>query len=208
LKSGKEISNENCLIQLSPFLDEDGVLRSRSRLQLADWIQNDTKYPVILPNKHRLTNMIIADLHHQYNHQGLETVVNEVRQKNHVSSLRSLVKKVFEECQMCKNNKASPRMPELVNLPNCRLQPYMYLFSKTEVDYFGPMEVTVCRSKEKRYVVIFTCMSTRAIHLELAGSLSTDSCIMAIRRFISRRNQPLELYSDNGTNFKGAVAVN
>jgi transposase InsO family protein len=150
--------------------------------------------------------MMITDLHHQYNHQGVETVVNEVRQKYHVSSIRSLAKKVFAECQRCKNNKASPRMPEMVNLPNYRLQPYMYPFSKTGVDYFGPIEVTVRRSREKRYGIIFTCMSTRAIHLELAGSISTDSCIMAIRRFISRRGQPVEFYSDNGTNFKGADA--
>jgi hypothetical protein len=106
----RNLSKESSLVQLSPFTDEDGILRSRSRLQLAEWIPNDTKYPIILPNKYRLTTMIITDLHHQFNHQGVETVVNEVRQKYHVSSLRSLVKKVFAECQMCKNKKASPRI--------------------------------------------------------------------------------------------------
>jgi len=72
------------------------------------------------------------------------------------------------------------------------------------MDYFGPMLVTVKRRKEKRYGVIFTCLSTRAIHLEIAASLTTDSCIMAIRRFIARRGQLLEIYSDNGKNLRGA----
>jgi hypothetical protein len=91
------------------------------------------------------------------------------------------------------------------NIPDCRLQPNTFPFCKTGVDYFGPMEVVVRRSREKRYGVLFTCLSTRAVHLELAGSLSTDSCIIAIRRFISRRGNPLEIHSDNGTNFKGAA---
>lgn len=66
------------------------------------------------------------------------------------------------------------------------------------------MYVTIGRRREKRWGVLFTCLTIRAIHLELAGSLTTDSAIMAIRRLASRRGQPLAIYSDNGTNFRGA----
>lgn len=40
--------------------------------------------------------------------------------------------------------------------------------------------------------------------MEVVHSLSTESCVLAIRRFVTRRGAPVEIYSDNGTNFHGA----
>ena len=83
-------------------------------------------------------------------------------------------------------------------------------FTHTGVDYFGPN--TIKRGKrtrastgtDKRYGVVFTCLTYRAIHLELAGDLSTDRFIMALQRFASRRGKPRSIGSDNGQNFVGA----
>ncbi|XP_058815696.1 uncharacterized protein LOC131679124 [Topomyia yanbarensis] len=89
-------------------------------------------------------------------------------------------------------------------LPAARLQAYVRPFSYVGVDYFGPIGVRVNRSIAKRWVALFTCMTTRAIHLEVAHTLSTESCKMAIRRFIGRRGAPVEIRSDRGTNFVGS----
>ena len=92
----------------------------------------------------------------------------------------------------------------MADLPKERLQADLPPFTNVGIDYFGPFEVKRGRSLIKRYGVIFTCMASRAVHLEMAYSLDTSSCIDAIRRFISRRGQVAHIKSDNGTNFVGA----
>jgi len=90
------------------------------------------------------------------------------------------------------------------NLPSTRLSVGNPPFYSTGIDYFGPMTVKVGRSRQKRWGCLFTCLTVRAVHLELVESLTTDSCINAIRRFIGRRGVPNTITSDCGTNFKGA----
>lgn len=89
-------------------------------------------------------------------------------------------------------------------LRRARLVPFIRAFTYVGVDYFGPIQVQVGRRLEKRWVCLFTCLTVRAVHMEIVHSLSTSSCVMAFSRFVERRGAPLEIYSDNGTNFIGA----
>ncbi|CAG9119599.1 unnamed protein product [Plutella xylostella] len=100
--------------------------------------------------------------------------------------------------------KAKPSSPATGDLPGARLAHHVRPFTYTGLDYFGPLEVTVGRHREKRYVALYTCMTTRAVHLEVAASLSADSTIATLRRLIARRGCPTELWSDNATGFKAA----
>lgn len=77
-------------------------------------------------------------------------------------------------------------------------------FTYVGVDLFGPLKVVVRRSQEKRWGVLFTCLSIRAVHVEITSSLSTDNFMLGFDCFISRHGMPLEIYCDNGTNFHGA----
>ena len=81
----------------------------------------------------------------------------------------------------------------MADLPLDRVSPDEPPFTNVGVDYFGPFGVKRGRSVVKRYGVTFTCLATRAIHLEMASSLDTDSFIHALRRFIARRGQVKEL---------------
>ena len=92
----------------------------------------------------------------------------------------------------------------MADLPKDRLQPDKPPFSHVGVDYFGPFLVKRGRSTVKRYGVMFTCLVTRAVHMEIAHTLDTDSCLSAIRRFVCRRGQVSIIRSDNGTNFVAA----
>lgn len=96
----------------------------------------------------------------------------------------------------------------MADLPQDLVLPDDPPFSRVGVDYFGPFDAKRGRSLVKRYGVIFTCLSIRAVHIEVASSLDTNSCINAIRRFIARRGQIMEIRSDNGTNFVGAEREN
>ena len=92
----------------------------------------------------------------------------------------------------------------MADLPRPRLGYQSPPFTHTGVDYFGPMLVRHGRKTEKRYGALFTCMTTRAVHIEIAHSLDTDSYLMAMRRMMARRGRPAHIWSDNGTNFVGA----
>lgn len=104
----------------------------------------------------------------------------------------------------CRINKCKPQVPRMGDLPRARVAHHQRPFSYCGLDLFGPMEVTVGRRREKRYGVLFTCLTLRAIHVETVASLTTDSLIMALRRMAARRGWPRHLYSDNGTNLRGA----
>ena len=89
----------------------------------------------------------------------------------------------------------------MADLPAARFQIHQPPFSHAGVDFFGPLLVKVKRSEAKRYVYLFTCMTTRAIHLELSQDMSSSSFINVLRRFVARRGSPKHIYSDNGSNF-------
>lgn len=200
-----EISKSSPLYKLSPYLDENELIRLRGRIDKAVGVSNDVKRPIVLPKEHYISALVVAAYHARFHHLNHETVINELRQKFYISRLRQLVKKVRFNCQKCKNNRARPNCPEMAELPSSRLAAYVKPFTFVGVDCFGPINVVVGRRTEKRWGMLFTCLTIRAIHIEIAYSLSTDSCMLCIRNFISRRGTPKKIISDNGTNFHGAA---
>lgn len=91
----------------------------------------------------------------------------------------------------------------MADLPPARLRFHKPPFHSTGMDCFGPFLIKVGRRNEKRWGIIFKCLTTRGVHLDVLTSIDVDAFLMALRRFIARRGKPAELYSDQGTNFKG-----
>ena len=93
----------------------------------------------------------------------------------------------------------------MANLPALRLAPYTPPFYMTACDYFGPYNVKISRNKTiKHYGVFFTCLNTRAVHLEMVVDLTTMEFLQVLRRFLAIRRRPEVILSDNGSQFVGA----
>ncbi|XP_064619458.1 uncharacterized protein LOC135482906 [Lineus longissimus] len=110
------------------------------------------------------------------------------------------------KCAACERKKTRVASQLMAPLPRTRVSPPMRAFSVTSVDYAGPFLTKQGRGRvqTKRYLCLFTCHASRAVHLEMAYALDTNSFLNAFNRFTHRRGVPVEVTSDNGTNFVGA----
>ena len=201
IQRGRELKKGSKILQVRPFLDKQLVLRAYGRVKIIDGIEFNSR-PVILYAKHPATKRLIAEYHRKYYHSSNDTVVNELRQQYFIIGLRGALKSLVSRCLTCRIQRGKPKFPLMSSLPDGRLAYNLRPFTHCGVDYFGPMMVKIGRRREKRWGVLFTCLTVRAIHLELAHSLDASSAIMALQRLASRRGAPLVIYSDNGTNFR------
>jgi hypothetical protein len=202
----KEKIKSGQLRNLCPFMGADGLIRMKGRLDKSKTATDSLRNPIILPNKHEVTNLLVDESHRKNWHQGQETIIVRLRQRFWIIHIRSAVRRAKKRCQICKNDAAKPRNPLMGHHPLARTEGYLKAFLYSGVDMFGPLEVCIGRRREKRYGIIFTCLTVRAVHLELARDQSTDAFIMCLRNFQNRRGKIRQLFSDNGRNFVGAEA--
>ena len=202
LQSQKQLSKSSPLLRFDPFIDENGILRVGGRLKYAA-IPYASKHQIILPSHHHAVKILIIHLHMKHHHCGQNHLLGVLRQEYWIIKGRSMVRNVVRNCMICKKSRPKLITPKMGNLPSPRVEMSSPPFFNCGIDYFGPITVKILRSKIKRWGCIFTCLSTRAIHLEVAESLDTDAFINTLERFVNRRGYPSLIMSDNGTNFKG-----
>ena len=181
----------------------NGILRVGGRLQNSS-LFDSVKHPIILPSNHHVTKLIILDIHEKEGHVGPLHTLSVVRQYHWVVKGHVTVRKVIRKCRFCRHMNAQPGKQLMAPLPSVRVTPGKPPFAFTGVDYAGPYTTTVGRRSAKRYICLFSCMTTRAVHLECAYALDVDSFLLALQRFTARRCTPEAIYSDNGTNFTAA----
>ncbi|KAL7883040.1 hypothetical protein SRHO_G00006980 [Serrasalmus rhombeus] len=204
LRAGKPVQRSSRLLTLSPELDpEVGIIRVGGRLRRAEVLDPSTIHPIILDPSHPATKLLIQDYDARLCHPGPERVFAEMRRTFWVLRGREAIRRIQHQCQECRRWKACPIVPKMSDLPAARLRLFQPPFYSTGVDCFGPFQIKIGRRTEKRWGIIFKCLTTRAVHFDLLPSIDVDSYLMALRRFIARRGTPAEVYSDQGTNFKG-----
>ena len=188
------------------YEDENNLLRSRTRLIEADGINEEAKFPVILPNDSHISKLVIMDAHEEVRHTSVDSTLNRVRSRYWILRGRRAVSKVVAKCSLCKiwrlrRLKATP----LANLPNYRICSE-YSFQVTGIDYAGPLLVrNIYGDKQnlyKSYILLFTCATSRAVHIELTADMSASTLIRTLKRFFCRKGYPERIISDNFTSFK------
>lgn len=202
LQDGRSVSKSSSLFKLCPVL-MDGVLRVGGRLSRAD-MPEDTKHPIILSKDFHISDILLRHIHQEVGHSGRNYMLSRLRQNYWITGATTAIRRILSRCVICRRLQAAPGSQQMADLPVDRVRPDEAPFTRVGVDLFGPFEVKSRRSIVKRYGVMFTCLSIRAVHIEVASSLDIDSFINTLRRFIARRGQVLEIRSDNGTNFVGA----
>ncbi|XP_065092732.1 uncharacterized protein LOC135713535 [Ochlerotatus camptorhynchus] len=141
-EAGQElIGKQSSIYQLMPMLNGNGLLRERGRIEIAEHVPYGVRHPVILPRKHRVTELLVNRYHRYYHHGNDETVVYEIRQLYTIPRLRLVVKQVKRDCAFCKIRRARPTIPPMAPLPAARLAHHERPFTYTGVDYFGPLFV-------------------------------------------------------------------
>ena len=206
VKSRKEVrgkKDKGQLGRLSPFTDKEGILRVGGRLSNAEE-DVSFRHPAIIPKGAVCTQRLVEWHHSRVAHRGKHTTVSRIREEGWwIISAGKEVGSVVYKCVRCKWLRGKFIEQKMADLPISRttIEPP---FTYCGVDLFGPVTIKEGRKEIKRYGVLFTCFSLRAVHIEVASSLETDSFIQALRRFVARRGAVREIRSDNGTNIVGA----
>ncbi|XP_058808605.1 uncharacterized protein LOC131674108 [Phymastichus coffea] len=205
----KDGSLQGChqLKSLEPFMDVDGAVRVGGRLARSP-LPFDERHPILLHGKSAFAQLVIRWAHERCLHGGFRATYSRALQRAWITGARVRIKKFIHHCTLCARLTARPASQQMAALPPARVTPARP-FSKCGVDYAGPF--SMCRNKGrgaatlKGYVALFVCLCTKAVHLELVSDLTTASFLGAFTRFVGRRGRPAEVWSDNGTNFRGAA---
>lgn len=208
LTSKQPLPGNNSLLKLQPFLGEDGLIRVGGRLRNAN-IPYQQKHPILLPRGHQITINLIRQYHLLNMHTGATATLTLFQSKYWITSARDAIRAVIRKCCVCSRMRAEMLTQVMGDLPPQRVN-QSRPFQKVGVDYAGPIGIKpMVRSKVslKCWLAVFVCLATRAVHIEVVSSLSTECFLAAFRRFCSRRGKPSEVFSDCGTNFKGADKV-
>ncbi|XP_028822925.1 uncharacterized protein LOC114778148, partial [Denticeps clupeoides] len=195
------------LLHLSPIL-QNNLICLGGRLKNANLDIGETN-PIILPKDNHVSLLFVRHYHSQVQHQGRHLTEGALRAAGFwLLGGKRLINSALHKCVTCRKLRGKLQTQRMADLPAVRLQtcpPFTYV----GLDVFGPWSIIARRTKggqagSKRWAILFCCMSSRAVHIEVIESMDSSSCINALRRFFAVRGPAKQLMSDCGTNFVGA----
>lgn len=210
LKSGIPLSKDSPILSLSPYLDASGLLRVGGRLRnMRNSLGLASLNPVIIPKGH-IAKLLVLHYHELIFHQGRHITEGAIRSNGFwIIGAKKTISFLLHQCVECRKLRGRPTHQKMADLPEDRLSPGPP-FTSVGVDVFGPWQIVTRKTcgavaHRKRWAVLFTCMTTRAVHIEVLEDLSSSCFINSLRRFVAIRGPVKKFRSDRGTNFVGAV---
>ena len=155
---------------------------------------------ILLPNKSYFAELVVRDAHSE-NHEGVDATKARVRREYWIPQLSKIARRVRKSCYDCRKRDLRLCAQQMSPLPLERLKPSPP-FYHTGLDLFGPIwikDAVKKRTKMKCYGVIFTCLTTRALHLDIACGYDTENFLLVLRRFVTLRGCPSEVRFDTGS---------
>ena len=196
---------------LNLFLDDFGLIRSKGRLSRSNHYDFEVLNPILLGKRHHLTLLIIRQSHYECKHLGIQATLTRLRLRGFwITSARSTIKRVLSECIVCKKfNSFSYQYPRFTNFSRAQVELFRP-FKHVGIDFTKHWWVKVKGSPQaqKMFILVYTCLNIRAVHLDLIPDMSSSSFVQSFQRFVSRFGIPDFLYSDNARSFiQGADAI-
>ena len=190
--------------QLGVFKDKDGLLRCKGRLNNSS-LDIETRNPILIPRNHILANLIVKQSHENVLHNGVKETLMDLRSRFWIVKGRQLVKKIVHACKLCTRIQGlSYGHSEISQLPEFRVKEDL-AFTSVGIDFAGPLFIkTESQALKKVYIALFTCATTRALHLEIVPNLSCEAFLRCLKRFVFRRGIPNLIVMDNAKTFKAA----
>ena len=202
----KEHLSQGELKRLCPVIREDGVVVVTGRVEKWFKYRYDDEELVVLPYNHRLSRLFAEYIHMDGGHLGVAATVSKIRLRVWIPKVRKLVQSIRSRCIFCNKRNKLPQEQNMVTLPIERLKPSP-AWDSTSLDFFGPVEVrgeANKRSRGKAYGVLFNCLVSRAVYVDVATDYMTEEFLLVLRRFVSLRGYPSKVFSDPGSQLVAA----
>ena len=185
----------NLVLQLNLYVDISGTLRVGSKMMK----QSIAYCPVLLPKKSPITDLVIADVHVRCSHSGIYQVLGELRKFYWVPCCFSVVKRVLNSCLLCRRfNGRSIKLNQSM-YRDFRLDPGEIPFANVFLDYAGPFNVYINAKCCKVYVLVITCLLTRAINLKVSVDLGVKEFVRSLQLHCFEFGVPRRVISDQGS---------
>ena len=216
LEKSSPLPRDSNLLDLRPVFDQElRIIRVTGRVSQSFQHLN-IKPPILLPSDHHFVVLLVNYIHLKIHHSGFKATYAEIKKRFWIVKGRSVIKRIVGRCVICSKLHSRSFQEKAADLPLDRAR-LAQPFEVVGVDYAGPLFVKAgtipgivlsvdSPVEVKAYFLLFTCAATRAVRLELVPDQSTETFILALRRFVAGCNRTVSvMYSDNAKTFRKAA---